>query len=333
MIRIKTFVTVLVLSASAFAEQGVVVRPIDIVDEEESNSKNIFSKIFADQITLRSGALAPDENEIGEGRVYHSKKDKRQYFVTDNGIHRVQASSAERPLPAAEPGEVRELPDPDGTTARALWQASDRKGLWVSLPTHQRMEELKPTPPPPPPPVRPRDPLILDLDGDKIRLVGTAAGIEFDVDGDGTPEFTGWPKGADDAFLVMDRNGDQIINNGNELFGMTQRNPGKANGFEVLKELDSNHDDVISKLDAAWPLLRLWTDTNQDGVSQWATEVLTLESRGILEIALKYEVDDQSVDSHRNLFKEYSTFSRRLGNGQIVERPILNIWFESYPIP
>jgi hypothetical protein len=65
-----------------------------------------------------------------------------------------------------------------------------------------------------------RDPLILDLDGDGIETVGVDPNnpILFDHDGDGVKNGTGWVL-PDDGFLVLDRNGNGVIDNGTELFG------------------------------------------------------------------------------------------------------------------
>ena len=51
----------------------------------------------------------------------------------------------------------------------------------------------------------PRDPIILDLDGNGLETVGLAANIHFDHDGDGVLTKTGWA-GKSDALLVWDRN-------------------------------------------------------------------------------------------------------------------------------
>ncbi|MEO8122096.1 MAG: hypothetical protein ABI606_22570, partial [Rhodoferax sp.] len=66
----------------------------------------------------------------------------------------------------------------------------------------------------------PRDPLVLDLDGDGIEAIGinSAAPILFDMDGDGTKTGTGWIK-ADDGLVVLDRNANGLIDSGRELFG------------------------------------------------------------------------------------------------------------------
>ena len=64
----------------------------------------------------------------------------------------------------------------------------------------------------------PRDPILLDLDGDGLETVGLASNVYFDHDGDGVLTRTGWA-GRDDALLVWDRNGNGFIDTGAELFG------------------------------------------------------------------------------------------------------------------
>ena len=87
-------------------------------------------------------------------------------------------------------------------------------------------------------------PIILDLDGDGVETVGVKDGAYFDHDGNGFAEQTGWAS-SHDGLLVMDRNGDGIINGGKELFGnetLLANGAKAANGFQALAELDSNHD-------------------------------------------------------------------------------------------
>jgi hypothetical protein len=142
-----------------------------------------------------------------------------------------------------------------------------------------------------------RDPLAIDLDGDGIETIGLpAAGsstpaVLFDHDADGVKTGTGWLKG-DDAWLVLDRNGNGLIDSGRELFGVdtevalsaTQTvKPGS--GFEALRLLDVNGDGVFNAADAAFTKVQLWQDLNQDGISQ-ANELSTLASKGITGINL-----------------------------------------------
>ena len=124
----------------------------------------------------------------------------------------------------------------------------------------------------------PRDPLVLDLDGDGVETIGTDAGIVFDHDGDGLKHGTGWAN-ADDGLLVYDKNGNGIIDDGSELFGDNHRanegtvsEKGFVDGFHALRHYDSLsyqasfNDNVIDQNDAIFADLQIWRDINQDGI-------------------------------------------------------------------
>jgi len=138
-----------------------------------------------------------------------------------------------------------------------------------------------------------RDPLAIDLDGDGIETVGVNAGVLFDHDADAIKTGTGWLK-ADDAFVVLDRDGNGTIDSGRELFGVdtivgTEPLTGRAiyavDAFDALKSIDSNGDKLFNSADAQYGNLRLWRDLNQDGISQ-ATELQGLAEAAITSINL-----------------------------------------------
>jgi hypothetical protein len=140
----------------------------------------------------------------------------------------------------------------------------------------------------------PRDPLVLDLDGDGIETVGinSAAPILFDHDADGVRTGTGWIK-ADDGLVVLDLNGNGTIDTGRELFGDNTQLPANtqgvittaANGYAALAQHDSNADGAINSQDAIYGQLRIWQDSNQDGVSQ-SSELKTLTQAGVQSIGV-----------------------------------------------
>ena len=69
------------------------------------------------------------------------------------------------------------------------------------------------------PPPRRYDPLVLDLDGDGLEFTNLAdSQAMFDLSGDQFATRTAWLKG-DDGFLVLDQNGDGVVNGIDELFG------------------------------------------------------------------------------------------------------------------
>lgn len=132
-------------------------------------------------------------------------------------------------------------------------------------------------------------PLILDLDGDGIETSNLQNGVHFDHDNNGFSENTGWVA-KDDGLLVRDLNNNAQIDNGTELFGdqtLLSNGEKAANGFEALKDLDSNNDGIFNSSDTTWNQVKVWKDTNQNGrVDQ--NELLSLELANVASINLNY---------------------------------------------
>jgi hypothetical protein len=115
------------------------------------------------------------------------------------------------------------------------------------------------------------------------------------MDCDGSLEYIQWvAKGEDEAFLALDRNGNGTIDDGSELFGVGTPlflSGGKArHGYEALQQYDmkalgGNGDGKIDSQDGVWTALRLWLDTNADGISI-SNEILPLSSASILSLSL-----------------------------------------------
>lgn len=122
------------------------------------------------------------------------------------------------------------------------------------------------------------DPLVLDLDGDGIELTSVDNRlVRFDVDGDGFREATGWVQ-SDDGLLVLDHNGDGLINDISELFGNQT-----TSGFVALRGIDDNADGFIDTADANYSRLQVWRDLDSDGRSD-GNELFTLDELGISRI-------------------------------------------------
>jgi hypothetical protein len=127
----------------------------------------------------------------------------------------------------------------------------------------------------------------------------------------GVPQQIAWTTaGGDEAFLVLDRNGNGVVDDGTELFGsLTPLYPGgprAMNGFVALAALErpeygvSVPDRIIDRFDAPYRRLRVWIDTNHDGVSQ-PGELRTLPSIGLLALDTRYQ-EANVYDEHGNPF-------------------------------
>jgi hypothetical protein len=183
-----------------------------------------------------------------------------------------------------------------------------------------RKMDCLPPPPGPLPPTQRRDPLVLDLNGDGIMTTSVNGRTYFDHDANGLAEQTGWVAGSD-GLLVLDRNGDGIINDGKELFSdqtILRDGSKAANGFQALAELDGNHDGQIDANDEAFSQLRVWKDQDGDGFSL-PSELYTLDELGVKSISLDSTITNDP-DAQGNTRTRVGSFEKTDGtSGEIAE--------------
>ena len=181
-------------------------------------------------------------------------------------------------------------------------------------------------------------PILIDTAGDGYRLTSADDGVQFDLDADGQPlERVAWTEpDSDDAWLVLDRNANGVVDSGEELFGnrtpafADSNDPRAANGFEALLLAEGpsygggTADRVIDAHDAVFSRLRLWFDRNHDGRTDRG-ELVSLLDAGIVSVSTQYK-EIGKTDRYGNLYKLAGKAMVRTPDGQIVERQIYDVY-------
>lgn len=123
---------------------------------------------------------------------------------------------------------------------------------------------------------RKTDPLVLNFSGTAAQLTDQRFAFDLNSDGAATEKINSLSPGS--GYLVFDRNGDGVINNGSEMFG-----PNSGDGNAELSKLDSDKNGWIDENDAAFGQLQIWQG-NQAGKSQLSS----LGAAGVGAISLNH---------------------------------------------
>lgn len=129
------------------------------------------------------------------------------------------------------------------------------------------------------------DPLLIDLSGRGIEVTSYKDNmVMFDIDGDGFLEETGWA-GPNTGILVVDLNGNGIIDNIKEIVSEKFEGIEAKDGFEALRRHDLNKDGVVDEKDPIFNKLRVWINKSGDGITK-KEELFTLPQLGIKSIVV-----------------------------------------------
>ena len=144
-------------------------------------------------------------------------------------------------------------------------------------------------------------PVLLDLDGDGVKITEYQNSTQFMTGKDGFQHRSSWA-GAGDGVLFYDPDGRNAITE-HRQYVFTEWNPTAAGDLEALRSIwDTNGDGKLSAADAEFAKFKVMV-TNADG----STTVMTLAALGITEINLtantvNIELPDGSVITGQTTF-------------------------------
>jgi len=160
------------------------------------------------------------------------------------------------------------------------------------------------------------DPLVVNFDSPSAEL--TARKYSFDLDNDGCQDSISFV-GRGSGFLVLDKNGDGIVNNGGELFG-----PSTGSGFTELKVFDEDGNNWIDENDPIYSRLRIWTKDEEGNDKLFAIGQAGVGAIYLGGISSEFELRDAS-NALRGAIRETSVFLRENGTAGTVQHVDLSV--------
>ena len=155
-------------------------------------------------------------------------------------------------------------------------------------------------------------PIVFDLNGDGLELTPVGASDIITTASNGALTRLGWV-GPTDGILVTDRSGNGQYNSVQDI-SFTQDLAGAQTDLEGLAGWDTNGDGVINAQDAGWSKLKIWVDSNGDGVVE-SGELYSLAQLGITSINLTRTLTGvDPTDTSDSYDSATSTFTRSDGS-------------------
>jgi hypothetical protein len=158
---------------------------------------------------------------------------------------------------------------------------------------------------------RPIDPLVINFSGAAVDL--TSQKFSFDLDADGTTEEISFVAPGS-GFLVFDKNQDNIVQNGSELFG-----PTTGNGFSELAQYDDDQNGWIDENDSIYDYLSVWTK-NKAGKDN----LLSLKEADVGAIYLaasqtSFDYKDMALNTHGRL-NQSGVYLTESGQAKLIQQ-------------
>ncbi|MFT7860698.1 MAG: hypothetical protein ABXS93_07160 [Sulfurimonas sp.] len=154
------------------------------------------------------------------------------------------------------------------------------------------------------------DPLVIQFQDGEIALTDVKTNLDLNLDGK-KEEFSFTRSGS--GFLMLDKNGDGIVNDGSELFG-----PNSGDGFDDLRIYDRDNNNWIDENDAVFEQLKIWTKDQNGDERYYSLKEAGVGALYLQSVTTPFEMKDGNL-------AQSSVFLRENGSSGIISEVDLKV--------
>jgi hypothetical protein len=158
---------------------------------------------------------------------------------------------------------------------------------------------------------RPIDPLVINFSGAATNL--TSQKFSFDLDADGTTDEISFVAPGS-GFLVFDKNHDNIVQDGTELFG-----PTTGNGFAELAQYDDDQNGWIDENDTIYDYLSVWTKNHAGDDSLLSLKEADVGAIYLAAAQTSFDYKDLALNTHGRL-NQSGVYLTESGQARLIQQ-------------
>ncbi len=131
--------------------------------------------------------------------------------------------------------------------------------------------------------------IIIDLNQDGVQITNESSVYATDIS-NGASSRLQW-LGSDDAILYLDIDKSGTANEVKE-YNFKERMKKDVALLNILNMFDSNNDQIVDTQDVFYNSLRIWTDINQNGISEAGENKSLADNKMVLYVDKRYYIND-----------------------------------------
>lgn len=156
------------------------------------------------------------------------------------------------------------------------------------------------------------DPLVISLNSNPVSVSDQK--WQFDIDGDGKRDsISQLSKGA--GYLVFDRNGDGVINDGKEMFGAKT-----GNGFAELSVYDEDGNGWIDENDSIYDKLSVWVKDDAGNDKLIALKKANVGAIYLGSVSTEFSLKSEEDNRHNAQVRRSGMYLTEDGKSNVIQQ-------------